>query len=78
MSWRMITNKLFLKLQDAVMKIGACSHDPKIPEQAALVCTQCKGAVTVSFKLKDDRCEELKANKPLGMFTFHNYPMMDY
>ena len=60
------------------MKIGACSHDPKIPEQAALVCTQCKGAVTVSFKLKDDRCEELKANKPLGMFTFHNYPMMDY
>ena len=54
------------------MKIGACSHDPKIPEQADLVCTQCKGAVTVSFKLKDDRCEELKANKPLGMFTLHN------
>lgn len=52
-------------LGDPVMKIGACSHDPKIPEQADLVCTQCKGAVTVSFKLKDDRCEELKANKPL-------------
>ena len=39
--------------------------DPAIPQQADLVCTACKGDVTVSFDLKDDRCTDLKANKPL-------------
>merc|ERR1711871_1647150 len=50
---------------NSIIKIAPCAHDPAVPEQLDLVCTACKGEVTVSFQLKDDRCEDLKAHKPL-------------
>jgi hypothetical protein len=52
---------------NSAMNIGACAHDPSDFQQADLVCTQCKAAVTVSFKLNNDRCADLMSSKPVEM-----------